>query len=150
MQHIPIRTTGFNYGQLPAANYIALIRDKYNHGSCWKNIAIFEWNYKINGKGLKSFLKGKVGNPLDMRFWADTWVGNQSSMNRWPHLFNLETNKCCRVADRIVQNQGSHGYNSDWVRAPESITELQECQECQDSESDLWKSLGEESGPPQM
>ncbi|XP_021995406.1 uncharacterized protein LOC110892557 [Helianthus annuus] len=87
---------------------------------------------KLNGKNINRAVLGNVGNGEHIRFWLDKWVGDLPFVERWPHLFALESVKNCRVVERMGSRQGNDGYTWNWVRTPESDVEIKEWQECQE------------------
>nr|GEZ39695.1 RNA-directed DNA polymerase, eukaryota, reverse transcriptase zinc-binding domain protein [Tanacetum cinerariifolium] len=44
----------------------------------------------------------KVGDGSSIRFWKDTWLGNDPLYIRYNRLFHLENNKDCFISQRIL------------------------------------------------
>ncbi|XP_022041625.1 uncharacterized protein LOC110944221 [Helianthus annuus] len=84
----------------------------------------------LRGKKIHYFFKGIVGNGSNIRFWIDHWVGDGPLMDLWPSLFSLETDKSCRVNDRISVSGGLISVKWDWLRQPSSLGEVAELQGC--------------------
>ncbi|KAD3338546.1 hypothetical protein E3N88_34067 [Mikania micrantha] len=55
----------------------------------------------LAGVDLRKAIIGEPGNRSDILFWIDTWLGFEPLCNRFPVLFNIESMKGCRVADRV-------------------------------------------------
>ncbi|KAJ0511519.1 putative reverse transcriptase zinc-binding domain-containing protein [Helianthus annuus] len=102
------------------------------YAGCWNNILKLISNLKLNGKGINRVILGNVRNGVDICIWIDTWTGGLPFMERWPHLFVLEKYKSCRVSERIRSTQGNGECVWNWVRQPETDTELKEWRECQE------------------
>nr|GEU78381.1 hypothetical protein [Tanacetum cinerariifolium] len=54
-------------------------------------------------------LKCKVGDGASMRFWKDTWLGDEPLSIRYNRLFRLDSNEGCLIKERLV-NDGI-----DWI-----------------------------------
>ena len=57
----------------------------------------------------------KSGN--ESLFWYDSWLGSGSLKVKYPSLFELETRKCCTVADII----GGSNYGWNWKSRPADL-----------------------------
>ncbi|GKC54978.1 RNA-directed DNA polymerase, eukaryota [Tanacetum coccineum] len=57
----------------------------------------------LNDKGINlvSHCKIRVGDGLRTSFWNDLWIGDNQLKISFPHLFALEVNKDCSVADKL-------------------------------------------------
>ncbi|XP_058746451.1 uncharacterized protein LOC131619364 [Vicia villosa] len=53
----------------------------------------------------------KKGNTV--LFWHSCWLGDQTLCVSFPYLFDLSTNKLCKVSDVISWNNGAHSWNLD-------------------------------------
>ncbi|XP_021985389.1 uncharacterized protein LOC110881437 [Helianthus annuus] len=70
---------------------IAPVNSAYT--SVWKNCVLF-WNrFKVDGVGLNYVIRGKVGNGTHIRFWLDTWLGDEPFKDKFPNLFVVEKQK---------------------------------------------------------
>uniref|UniRef100_A0A251TGE5 Reverse transcriptase zinc-binding domain-containing protein n=1 Tax=Helianthus annuus TaxID=4232 RepID=A0A251TGE5_HELAN len=81
----------------------------------WVNIAKNFINTKVEGKPLKNFLVGSVGNGEKIAFWLDTWLFNEPLKTKFPDLFSLEVNKKCLVADRLQQDGNESQLLWRWI-----------------------------------
>ncbi|KAJ0733174.1 putative reverse transcriptase zinc-binding domain-containing protein [Helianthus annuus] len=57
-------------------------------------------------------------------------MGDLPFVERWPHLFVLESNKSCRISKRLGPNPDTGEYCWSWVRIPESDIERKEWKDC--------------------
>ncbi|KAJ0725473.1 putative reverse transcriptase zinc-binding domain-containing protein [Helianthus annuus] len=106
-----------------------LVLNKYISG-CWKPI-VKQCDVQLdNGKCLNNFVKAKVGDGKQVSFWFDIWNGNIAFKDLWPHLFLLEKDKRCRVADRISFSGQSLEPRWRWSRLPTNVQEIGEFQGC--------------------
>ncbi|KAJ0909222.1 putative RNA-directed DNA polymerase [Helianthus annuus] len=76
----------------------------------WNNIAKIFINTKVDGRPLRNFLKGSVGNGEKVAFWLDCWLMNKPLKTAFPDLFRAETDKRCTVADRIKVINGETSF----------------------------------------
>ncbi|GJY03614.1 RNA-directed DNA polymerase, eukaryota, reverse transcriptase zinc-binding domain protein [Tanacetum coccineum] len=51
-----------------------------------------------------SFLRKRVGNGTDTKFWQDVWIGEISLQSKFPRLYRLALNKECSICE--VWNNG--------------------------------------------
>nr|GEW04791.1 hypothetical protein [Tanacetum cinerariifolium] len=57
---------------------------------------------KDHGIDLFSFCTRKVGNGHNTSFWIDVWCGNQQLKALFTRIFNLDLDKRCSIANRLV------------------------------------------------
>ncbi|GJU46842.1 RNA-directed DNA polymerase, eukaryota, reverse transcriptase zinc-binding domain protein [Tanacetum coccineum] len=57
-------------------------------------------------------IRFKVGDGSSIRFWKDTWLGNDPLYIRYNRLFHLENNKDCFISQRILNGS----WEWDWCR----------------------------------
>ncbi|XP_071695870.1 uncharacterized mitochondrial protein AtMg00310-like [Rutidosis leptorrhynchoides] len=58
-------------------------------------------------------LKMGVGNGTSIKFWLDLWVGNTTLATKYNHLYHLDRNPSCSIADKIAQG----GWIWSWTRS---------------------------------
>ncbi|KAF5772400.1 putative reverse transcriptase zinc-binding domain-containing protein [Helianthus annuus] len=91
------------------------------------------WNkHKVDGIGLNGVLRGNLGNGRQLRFWLDTWLGNQPLKAVYPSLYSLGKSKGVVIADRLKRIGTSRVLVWDWIRAPSSTVELSDKQRLED------------------
>ena len=86
----------------------------------------------LNGKDLKFWIKGKIGNGENISFWKDIWFGSVLLMDRWQGLYSKEVMQNCVVRDRIKLDVNTGMVlNEDWrieTTYVETISEMQDVQ----------------------
>ncbi|KAM0043572.1 putative Endonuclease/exonuclease/phosphatase superfamily [Helianthus debilis subsp. tardiflorus] len=102
---------------------------KANLIGCWKSLVSVLTRTKIQGKSLHSFIRGKVGDGSDIRFWFDNWLGSTILKDRWPALYRLERHKGCTVIERLQPSNSKVLLSSSWssgIHTVEQISEMQD------------------------
>ncbi|KAL7604491.1 hypothetical protein Lser_V15G17384 [Lactuca serriola] len=62
------------------------------------------------------------GFDVKILFWKDVWCGNTPFHLRFPHLYLLETVKCCNLVDRMSSSR----FSWRWKQEPSKPNELHE------------------------
>ncbi|KAL4575183.1 hypothetical protein LXL04_022025 [Taraxacum kok-saghyz] len=99
-----------------------------NSYSCvWKDIV--RCNADIGDEGIKviNLIKAKLGNEEKLQFWNDAWNGDENFKSKYPRLYNLETEKSVKVANRM----SSIGSNWKWRRTVREGREKEELENIQ-------------------
>ncbi|GJU48131.1 RNA-directed DNA polymerase, eukaryota, reverse transcriptase zinc-binding domain protein [Tanacetum coccineum] len=55
----------------------------------------------------------QLGNGRNVSFWNDIWVGEHRLRDKFPRVFDMESNKECSIAERWVQDQWAWTWNRD-------------------------------------
>ncbi|GJS54022.1 RNA-directed DNA polymerase, eukaryota [Tanacetum coccineum] len=79
-------------------------RLKVSYTSNWVSIVNEISRLKDNNIDLMKFLKKRVGNGRDTRFWEDVWRGDMSFKSCFPRVYALEIDKKISVADKLNHN----------------------------------------------
>ncbi|KAL4564534.1 hypothetical protein LXL04_028598 [Taraxacum kok-saghyz] len=114
-----------------------------NSYSCvWKDIV--SSTAEIGDEGIKviNLIKAKLGNGEKLDFLTDAWNGDENYKDKYPQLYNLETEKDVKVARRLT----STGTNWNWRRAVREGWEKEELENLQSeigtktlsNEADRW------------
>ncbi|GJV68532.1 RNA-directed DNA polymerase, eukaryota, reverse transcriptase zinc-binding domain protein [Tanacetum coccineum] len=72
-----------------------------SHGSAWIGILKAVANLKSKGIDLLDYCKIVIGNGLSTQFWHDKWFDNIVLKDKFPRLFQLETQKDILVANKL-------------------------------------------------
>ncbi|PWA47226.1 RNA-directed DNA polymerase, eukaryota [Artemisia annua] len=78
----------------------------------WSNVVKVLSRTMVSGLPIRRLFKGIVGNGNNISFWIDPWLLNIPLMCICPNLFRLETEKRCKVSDRIKRIDS--GYCRVW------------------------------------
>ncbi|KAJ0892121.1 putative RNA-directed DNA polymerase [Helianthus annuus] len=90
----------------------------------WKNCVKF-WNkHKVDGVGLNCVIRGNPGNGTRIRFWLDTWLGNEPLKNSFPLLYALEKSKRVLLSDRLACSGGTWSVRWEWTRHLDTSEEV--------------------------
>ncbi|PWA59444.1 RNA-directed DNA polymerase, eukaryota, Reverse transcriptase zinc-binding domain protein [Artemisia annua] len=84
---------------------------------------------RIAGTQVDWFFKGKLGNGHHLRFWKDRWFGTKALMYRWPNLYARETDKNCKICDRIVMSGSEVSLSGGWNASSSTVEEISELQD---------------------
>ncbi|KAI7743747.1 hypothetical protein M8C21_007761 [Ambrosia artemisiifolia] len=103
---------------------------------------------------LHGFIRARVGNGKDVRFWLDVWQDGGVLKHRWPALYGLETEKNCLVSDRLRLENQRICFAAEWVNKINSIDAFQEWlqllgwmdQVALTSSKDVWTWVGDKDG----
>ncbi|PWA74799.1 reverse transcriptase domain, Reverse transcriptase zinc-binding domain protein [Artemisia annua] len=98
--------------------------------SNWNSLVRLEKQWKLGGQRISERIKGVIGDGKDVRFWLDIWVGLEPLKNTFPLLFMLESEKKCRVADRILASTDRGQFCWKWKRMPRTAEEVQQLVDC--------------------
>ncbi|PWA48326.1 RNA-directed DNA polymerase, eukaryota [Artemisia annua] len=104
----PIRSWDF----LPVRN---------NLNGVWSNIVKVLSRTVVSGLPLRRFFKGKVGNGIDTSFWIDPWILNVPLMVVCPNLFRVDSDKRCKVSDRLVRTDSGISRVWNWKRSVSEV-----------------------------
>nr|GEW84743.1 RNA-directed DNA polymerase, eukaryota, reverse transcriptase zinc-binding domain protein [Tanacetum cinerariifolium] len=58
----------------------------------------------VHGIDLLSYMKIKVGNDLNTKFWEDVWMGNKNFKTSFLRIYALESDKKHTVASKMIHN----------------------------------------------
>ncbi|PWA62724.1 RNA-directed DNA polymerase, eukaryota [Artemisia annua] len=72
-----------------------------NLSGVWSSIVKVLNRTVVAGLPLRRFFKGKVGNGDNISFWIDPWLLNIPLKDVCPNLFRVESEKRCKVSDRL-------------------------------------------------
>ncbi|GJR42044.1 RNA-directed DNA polymerase, eukaryota [Tanacetum coccineum] len=72
-----------------------------SHGSAWIGILKAVANLKSKGIDLLDYCKIVIGNGLSTQFWHDKWFDNIVLKDKFPRVFQLETQKDILVANKL-------------------------------------------------
>nr|GEV43132.1 hypothetical protein [Tanacetum cinerariifolium] len=78
------------------------LSNRSHNSSTWRSILNSIQRLKDHGIDLFSFCTRKVGNGHNTSFWFDVWCGNQQLKALFPCIFNLDLDKRCSIANRLV------------------------------------------------
>ncbi|GJW91680.1 hypothetical protein Tco_0169233 [Tanacetum coccineum] len=56
---------------------------------------------KDKGIDFLQFIRKKIGNGVNISFWADSWIGSIPFKEKFPRLYALEESKSISVADKL-------------------------------------------------
>ncbi|PWA39897.1 RNA-directed DNA polymerase, eukaryota [Artemisia annua] len=87
----------------------------------WSNIIKVLSRTVVSGMPLRRFFKGKVGNGNNISFWIDPWLLNLPLMVVCPNLFRLDSDKRCKVSDRLKMSDASIVRVWKWKRSVTAI-----------------------------
>nr|GEU60225.1 RNA-directed DNA polymerase, eukaryota [Tanacetum cinerariifolium] len=81
------------------------MRSRVSYSFTWLTI-VNEVN-KLRNKGidLLSYMKIKVGNGLNTKFWDDVWMGNKIFKTSFPRIYALESDKKHTVVSKMIHNE---------------------------------------------
>ncbi|GJU35841.1 RNA-directed DNA polymerase, eukaryota [Tanacetum coccineum] len=92
---------GLGVNSLYALNHALLFKWSSSHGSAWIGILKVVANLKSKGIDLLDYCKIVIGNGLSTQFWHDKWFDNIVLKDKFPRLFQLETQKDILVANKL-------------------------------------------------
>uniref|UniRef100_A0A251V012 Putative RNA-directed DNA polymerase, eukaryota n=1 Tax=Helianthus annuus TaxID=4232 RepID=A0A251V012_HELAN len=92
----------------------------------WLNIVRLEKKLIINGQKINNLIKGVLGDGKRIRFWIDVWLEEEPLCDKFPRLFALESEKNCRVFDRLMEGGDAVSRCWKWRSPPSSDAELLE------------------------
>nr|GFA03311.1 hypothetical protein [Tanacetum cinerariifolium] len=72
---------------------------KIGSRSCWLNIVHEAKALAHKGIDLRDFMRIKLGNGENTRFWEDSWIEGDLLRNRFPRLYALES--CKRITEQF-------------------------------------------------
>ncbi|XP_021980772.1 uncharacterized protein LOC110876923 [Helianthus annuus] len=75
---------------------------------------------------LRNFFNSKVGNGEKTTFWLDPWLSNEPLKDKFPEIFKLETDKKCKIADRLIVDGSGSNYVWAWRRPIQCGREVDE------------------------
>ncbi|KAJ0491837.1 putative RNA-directed DNA polymerase [Helianthus annuus] len=99
---------------------------KKNWGGTWSKIVKCIARTKVGDSPLRSFFKGVPGRGDSISFWLDPWVACEPLKDLFPCLFQIESQKKCRISNRIFRGSGQEKFAWGWKRSPGPGTELEE------------------------
>ncbi|KAJ0433652.1 putative RNA-directed DNA polymerase [Helianthus annuus] len=96
----------------------------------WYNVVRLGRQLKVEGIGFNSLIRADVGNGKTIRFWMDPWICEQPLKVRFPKLYTLESEKHCKVSDRLLKVGGASLFGWRWKHDPTSLEETLELTDC--------------------
>ncbi|GLT36122.1 hypothetical protein SLA2020_105240 [Shorea laevis] len=60
--------------------------------------------------------KWEVGEGNWVSFWSEPWVGNKTLRDVYPRLYELSTNKACKISDMGVWEGDKWCWKMEWKR----------------------------------
>ncbi|MDV3153228.1 MAG: reverse transcriptase domain-containing protein, partial [Candidatus Phytoplasma australasiaticum] len=97
--------------------------------SVWKNSVTMCNRLMVEGKDFGNVIRGNIGDGKTIRFWLDTWLGDEAFKVKFPTLFALESDKKVIVADRFLIIGSARVIKWKWRRVLSSPDELREREE---------------------
>ncbi|KAJ0899075.1 putative reverse transcriptase zinc-binding domain-containing protein [Helianthus annuus] len=104
----------------------SFIPTKLSIGGPWKQVHNLAKDFETMGINLESLLRGQPGTEKEMRFWKEKWLGDEPLCERYPGLFQLESNKNAFIKDRVIVGENRAELNFEWSRLPSNAGELEE------------------------
>ncbi|PWA39255.1 reverse transcriptase domain, Reverse transcriptase zinc-binding domain protein [Artemisia annua] len=104
----------------------------------WTKVVNNGTRLKVGEVNSISMIRGRLGNGRNIRFWIDPWVSRSLLKSLFPDLFSLESNKGCKVGDRLYGEQWiwkrplNAGSESDQLQACLQLIEGQVLEESND------------------
>ncbi|PWA92737.1 RNA-directed DNA polymerase, eukaryota, Reverse transcriptase zinc-binding domain protein [Artemisia annua] len=98
---------------------------------CWKTLVSAIDQTQMLGRKAQWFFKCKPGNGESIRFWKDRWLGDTILLERCPKLYELEKDKNCSIAHRVVQIGSVLSLGSEWNAWPVTVEQISELQDLQ-------------------
>ncbi|XP_022031336.1 uncharacterized protein LOC110932299 [Helianthus annuus] len=94
--------------------------------SPWKQICSIKEDYSAVGLCLEAMFRGYPGGDSEICFWKERWLFEVPLCDKFPTLFQLESNRKAFIKERVVV--GSEGLEPAymWSRLPISEEELSE------------------------
>ncbi|XP_022042159.1 uncharacterized protein LOC110944824 [Helianthus annuus] len=65
-----------------------------------------------------------------IRFWLDPWICDKPLKVCFPNLYRIETEKHCKVSDRVLKSGGASSFAWRWRHDPTSLEETLELTDC--------------------
>ncbi|XP_058761431.1 uncharacterized protein LOC131634822 [Vicia villosa] len=97
----------------PKFKVLASCGDVLNRGdsSWWRDIILNDFKEENSVEGFTDWINCECKNGKNILFWHSCWLGDQTLRDLLPHLFDISTNKLCKVSDIISWNNGVFSWN---------------------------------------
>ncbi|XP_035834229.1 uncharacterized protein LOC118482710 [Helianthus annuus] len=92
----------------------------------WKQIKKLSDDFEAMGINLELMFKGYPGSEKQMLFWKERWLFDVPLCEKYPLIFQLETNKNALIRDRVIEGDAGRELFYSWVRLPTSVAETDE------------------------
>ncbi|XP_058775262.1 uncharacterized protein LOC131649520 [Vicia villosa] len=79
--------------------------------SWWRDIVLNDFKEEEGVEGFIDWINCDCKNGNNILFWHSCWLGDQTLRDSLPHLFDLSTNKLCKVSDVISWSEGAFSWN---------------------------------------
>nr|GEW80402.1 RNA-directed DNA polymerase, eukaryota [Tanacetum cinerariifolium] len=80
------------------------MRSRVSYSSTWLTIVNEVNNLRNKGIDLLSYMKIKVGNGLNTKFWDNVWMGNKNFKTSFPRIYAFESDKKHTLASKMIHN----------------------------------------------
>ncbi|KAD4180076.1 hypothetical protein E3N88_28667 [Mikania micrantha] len=120
---------------------------RISNGGTWSKIIRIEEDPLVASKNTGSMIRRHVGDGSNTLFWKQAWFGLIPFKNLFPHLYSIESQKNCTIAQRIIKDVGDNiTFRWEWNRMSLNYNLSQECQDLEEmvlnynfrSGSDVW------------
>nr|GEU32791.1 RNA-directed DNA polymerase, eukaryota, reverse transcriptase zinc-binding domain protein [Tanacetum cinerariifolium] len=78
------------------------MHSRVSYSSTWLTIVNEVNNLRNKGIDLLIYMKIKVGNGLNTKFWKDVWMGNNNFKTSFPRIYALESEKKHTVVSKMI------------------------------------------------
>ncbi|XP_058775212.1 uncharacterized protein LOC131649467 [Vicia villosa] len=79
--------------------------------SWWRHTVLNDFKEEEGVEGFIDWINCDCKNGNNILFWHSCWLGDQTLCDSFPYLFDLSTNKLCKVSDVISWSEGAFSWN---------------------------------------
>ncbi|GKV16991.1 hypothetical protein SLEP1_g27551 [Rubroshorea leprosula] len=160
----------FRFGDGVESLWKRIVKEKY-YGGKWEEVDITAFGNRrmsklwrdiinIGGRSMKlsnilvEGFKWEVGEGNRVSFWSNPWVGNKTLRVEYPRLYELSTNKECKISDIGVWEGDKWCWKMEWRRErigrekdeEEKLREGLERIQLKKSVQDCWRWIHDSEG----
>ncbi|KAJ0482126.1 hypothetical protein HanIR_Chr13g0650381 [Helianthus annuus] len=96
----------------------------------WFHIVKLGRFLKVAEVDFNSLVRAEIGKGDTIRFWLDPWISDKPLKVWFPNLYRLETEKHCKVSDRVLKVGGASSFAWRWKNDPTSLDVTMELTDC--------------------
>ena len=90
----------------------------------WHNIVAAKIDISKRGVRLDDIFRINVKSGENTQFWYDKWLGTETLKEKYPTLFDLESRKTCKVADRFLDGNFAGNWSNQSIEEAECAQQL--------------------------